>query len=98
MPLFSGTERAYGRKKQRFLEFRQPSMPAKLFVSVQLTTKTEPTPNNPLVLDNTRYQRNAVMQPLAAQLGIRLWRGRGHQLSGTKEPWMAPQRPHRTYV
>jgi hypothetical protein len=68
-------------------------MPAKLFVSVQLTTKTEPTPNNPLVLDNTRYQRNAVMQPLAAQLGIRLWRGRGHQLSGTKEPWRAPNVP-----
>ena len=46
-----------------------------------------------LVLDNARYQRNAVMQPLAAQLGIRLWRGRGHQLSGTKEPWRAPNVP-----
>ena len=43
-------------------------MPAKLFVSVQLTTKTEPTPNDLLVLDKTRYQRNAV-QALAAQLG-----------------------------
>ena len=35
-------------------------MPAKLFVSVQFTTKTEPTPNDLLVLDKTRYQRNAV--------------------------------------
>jgi len=41
-------------------------------VSVQFTTKTEPTPRDLLVLDKTRYQRNAVMQPLAAQLGITL--------------------------
>jgi len=34
-------------------------MPAKLFASVQFTTKTEPTPNDLLVLDKTRYQRNA---------------------------------------
>jgi len=34
-------------------------MPAKLFASVQLTTKTEPTPNDLLVLDKTRNQRNA---------------------------------------
>ena len=58
-------------------------MPAKLFVSVELTTKTEPTPNNPLVLDNTRYQRNSVMQPLAAQLGIRLWAEDRHAVFGT---------------
>ena len=31
-PLFTGTGRARGRKKERFLEFRQPAMPAKLFV------------------------------------------------------------------
>ena len=43
-------------------------MPAKVFASVQFTTKTEPTPNDSLVLDKTRYQRNAVVQPLAAQL------------------------------
>jgi len=41
--------------------------PAKLFVSVRFATKTEPTPNDLLVLDKTRYQRNAV-QALAAQL------------------------------
>ena len=40
------------------------------FVSVQLTTKTEPTLSDSLVLDKTRYQRNAVVQALAAQLGI----------------------------
>jgi len=32
------------------------------FVSVQLTTKTEPTLSDSLVLDKTRYQRNAVVQ------------------------------------
>ncbi len=58
--------------KQRFLEFRQPSMPAKLFVWVQFTTKTEPTANDLLVLVKTRSQRNAVVQPLAARLGITL--------------------------
>jgi len=47
-------------------------MPAKLFVSVQFTTKTEPTPNDLLVLVKTRSQRNAVVQPLAARLGITL--------------------------
>ena len=47
-------------------------MPAKLFVSVQFTTKTEPPPKDLLVLDKTRYQRNAVVQPLAAQLGSSL--------------------------
>jgi hypothetical protein len=41
-------------------------MPSKLFVSIQFTTKTEPTPNDLLVLDKTRHQRNAVVQPLAA--------------------------------
>ncbi|MGO8901581.1 MAG: hypothetical protein ACLQU5_24990 [Isosphaeraceae bacterium] len=70
--LFTDTERACGREEWRFLEFRQPSMPAKLFVSVQFTTKTEPTPNDLLVLDNTRYQRNAVVLALAAQLGSSL--------------------------
>ena len=47
-------------------------MPAKLFVSVRFTTKTEPTPNDSLALDKTRYQRNVVVQPLAAQLGSSL--------------------------
>jgi len=47
-------------------------MPAKLFLSVQFTTKTEPTPIDLLVLENTRYQRNAVVQPLTAQLGMTL--------------------------
>jgi|SRR5271157_458780 len=47
-------------------------MPAKLFVSVQFTTKTEPTPNDLLALVKTRYQHNDVVQPLAAQLGMTL--------------------------
>ena len=34
--------------------------------------KTEPIPNDLLVPDKTRYQRNAVVQPLAARLGITL--------------------------
>ncbi len=42
------------------------------FVSVQFTTKTEPTLSDSLVLDKTRYQRNAVVQAMAAQLGITL--------------------------
>jgi hypothetical protein len=37
-------------------------------VSVQFTTTTEPTPNDLLVLDKTRYQHNAVVRQLAAQL------------------------------
>jgi len=41
-------------------------------VPVQVTAKTEPTPNDLRVLDKTRYQRNAVVQPLAAQLSITL--------------------------
>jgi len=41
-------------------------------VPVQFITKTEPTLNDLLVLDKTRYQRNAVVQPLAARLGITL--------------------------
>ncbi len=45
-------------------------MPAKLFVSLQFTTKTVPTLSDSLVLDKTRYQRNAVVQAVAAQLGI----------------------------
>ena len=44
----------------------------KLFVSIQLTTKTEPTPNDFLVLDKTRYQRIVVVRALATQLGITL--------------------------
>jgi hypothetical protein len=68
-------------------------MPAKLFLSVQFTTKTEPTPNDLLVLEKTRYQRNAVVQPLAAQLGMTLLflpsyspkpgRGKGTSLNST---------------
>ena len=69
-PLFTGTGRASGKEKSRFLEFRQPAMPAKLFVPVRLTTKTEPTLSDSLVLDKTRYQRNAVVRALAAQLGL----------------------------
>ena len=42
------------------------------FVSVQFTTKTELTLSDSLVLDKTRYQRNAVVQAMAAQLGITL--------------------------
>ena len=41
-------------------------------MSVKFTTKTKPTPNELLVLEKTRYQRNAVVQALAAQLGITL--------------------------
>jgi hypothetical protein len=40
-------------------------MLAELFVPIQFTTKTGPTPNDLLVLDKIRYQRNAVMQALA---------------------------------
>jgi hypothetical protein len=47
-------------------------MPTELFVLVQFTTKAEPIPNGLLVLDKTRYQRNAVVQPLAVRLGITL--------------------------
>ena len=67
-------------------------MSAKIFVSVQFTTKTEPTLNDPLVLDKTHYQRNAVVQLLAAQLGNSLSQqsGRDHLISGTKKTRMAP--------
>ena len=44
-------------------------MSEKQLVSVQLSTKTQPTPMIFLVLDKTRYQRNAVVQALAARLG-----------------------------
>ena len=46
--------------------------PQNSFVWVQFTTKSEPTANDLLVLVKTRSQRNAVVQPLAARLGITL--------------------------
>ncbi len=39
-------------------------MPAKLFVSVQFTTKTEPTPNDLLVLDKPHKNRTGLAAAL----------------------------------
>ena len=61
-------------------------------------TKIEPTPKDSLVLDKIRYQRSAVVQPLAAQLGSSLSQqnsapfesGRGRPRSGTWKTWVVP--------
>ena len=56
------------RSSRDFGNFASHQFQHKSLRRVQFTTKIEPTPNDSLVLDKTRYQRNAVVQPLAAQL------------------------------